>query len=105
MAEKRTSMAKLWARMDSACFFLPAPIRMDIKMEPPKPISVPKDVNSVTIGPHTPTPARAASPISLIFPINIRSMILYKTVTNCAIIEGIASFKTRMGIRSFPKSV
>ena len=75
-AENATSRAKLWARMDSACFFLPAPMRIAIRMEPPMPISVPKEVSKVTIGPHTPTPARAVSPIPGMFPMNMRSMML-----------------------------
>ena len=104
-AENATNMAKLWAKIDSASFFCPAPIRMAMRMDPPRPTRVPKEVSRVTIGPHTPTPARAISPISSIFPINIRSIMLYKTVTNWAIMEEIASFRTRKGTLSFPKSV
>ena len=69
-------MAKLWANMDWACFFRPAPRRMDMRIEPPSPIRVPKEVRRVTIGPQIPTPASARSPILGMFPMNILSMML-----------------------------
>ncbi len=45
-------------------------------MEPPIPTRVPKEVRSVTIGPHMPAPARASAPFSEICPIYILSIIL-----------------------------
>ena len=65
--------------LDNICFaffIFPSPIFIAINIEPPSPISVPKDVRSVTIGPHIPTPARASAPSPGIFPIYILSIML-----------------------------
>ena len=45
-------------------------------------VQLAKEVIRVTTGPQTPTAARACPPISGMFPMYIRSTILYKTLTN-----------------------
>ena len=59
----------------------------------------------VTMGPQIPTPARAISPISGIFPIYILSTILYRTLTNWATMLGRASPSTRPRILSLSSFV
>ena len=46
-----------------------SPILMDMAGAPPKPTQVPNEDKSVTMGPHTPTPASASVPTSGICPI------------------------------------
>ena len=68
----RKQLAKIW----EAPFSSFSPRRMLISGAPPIPTREPKAVIRVTIGPQTPTPARAVSPISGIFPIYMRSTTL-----------------------------
>ena len=58
------SIKKLLERMRRASSVFPAPMRMLIRGAPPTPMREAKAPIMVTTGPHTPTPARAISPIS-----------------------------------------
>ena len=58
----------------------------------------------VTTGPHTPTPARATSPISGMLPMYILSTMLYSTLTNCPSMLGMAMRHTSRLILSLPRS-
>ncbi len=71
---------------------------------PPIPIKALVAEISMIIGKATPIPAIAKSP-SGNRPIKIRSTILYKTLTNWAIIAGVANLKRSFPIESLPKSV
>jgi len=71
-------LATIWAAALS--FFCPR--RILIRGAPPTPIQLANDDIRVTTGPHIPTPARARAPISGIFPMYIRSTMLYITFTN-----------------------
>ena len=55
-------------------FFCPR--RMLISGAPPTPIQLAKEVIKVTIGPQTPTPARARPPVPAILPMYMRSTML-----------------------------
>ena len=56
------------------------------------------------MGPHTPTPASARSPIPAIWPMNIRSTMLYRTLINWASMVGMASRRMSAGTGSRPRS-
>lgn len=83
----------------------PAPMRMLTRGEPPTPTRKATEPIMVTMGPHTPAPARARLPTSGMLPMYMRSTTLYKTLTNCASMLGTAMRSTsrRMGsrLRSF----
>ena len=79
-------------------------MRMAIRGDPPSPTSVAKEVSSVTMGPQTPTPARATLPISGKFPMYIRSTMLYSTLTSWASIVGTASPSTSRKTGPLPRS-
>ena len=68
MTETISISVKLFPRIRRAPFSSPAPSRTENRTEPPIPNSVPKDDRSVTMGAHTPTPARASAPVTGIFP-------------------------------------
>ena len=76
MVERPSSMTKQLARIFLAPSWLFSPMRMAISGAPPMPIKKAKEEMRVTIGPHTPAPARAISPTSLMFPIYMRSTML-----------------------------
>ena len=61
--DNTSSIKKLLDSTRLASFRFPSPIRMARMGEPPSPTREAKELSSVTIGPHTPTPARARSPI------------------------------------------
>ena len=79
-------------------------MRMLISGAPPTPISEAADPIIVTTGPHTPTPASARSPTPGIWPMYMRSTMLYSTLTNCASMLGSAILKTSGPIGSLPRS-
>ena len=56
------------------------------------------------MGPQTPVPAGARPPIPAIWPMNIRSTMLYRTLISWASMVGTASRSSRLGIGSRPKS-
>ena len=56
------SSRKLLARMRRASSIFPAPMRMLMRGAPPMPMREAKAPIMVTMGPQTPTPARARSP-------------------------------------------
>ena len=70
------SITKQLARILLAATGFPCPMRMLIRGAPPTPTQLAKEEIRVTMGPQTPAPARAASPISGIFPMYIRSTML-----------------------------
>ena len=76
-------------------------VRTLISGEPPTPTRKAAAPIMVTMGPHTPAPARASSPTPGMLPMYIRSTTLYKTLTNWASILGraIRSTSRRMGSR------
>ena len=88
----------------SASSSLFAPSLMLTRGPPPMPTNRARAEIMVTMGPQTPTPARAISPIPSIFPIYILSTILYRTLTNWAIMLGMARLNTRSLILSLPRS-
>ena len=55
-------------------------------------------------GKQTPTPVSAADPISGIWPIYMRSTMLYSALTTCEVMEGRARISSRWPIGSLPKS-
>ena len=79
-------------------------MRMLTRGAPPTPTKTATEPTIVTTGPHTPTPARAVSPISGMLPMYIRSTMLYSTLTNCPSMLGMAMRHTRRLTLSFPKS-
>ena len=74
-------------------------MRMLMRGEPPTPTQKATELSMVTMGPHTPAPARARLPTWAMFPMYIRSTTLYSTLTNWASILGMAMRRTsgRMG--------
>ena len=76
-ARERTAsiMAQL-ARIFFACAMSPAPMLIAMSGPPPTPTSMAKEEISVTMGPHTPAPASAVSPMTGIFPMYMRSTML-----------------------------
>ena len=104
MTEITASIRKLLASIFFASFSLPSPILMLMSGEPPIPTSEANADIIVTMGPQTPTPARAFSPISAIFPMYIRSTTLYSTFTNWASMEGMAILMTSRFMSSLPRS-
>ena len=76
LMERTTSMRKQLSRILLASRGRPSPIRMAIRGEPPSPTREAKEPSRVTIGPQTPTPARAVAPITGILPMYIRSTML-----------------------------
>ena len=66
--DSTSSMRKQLDRTLPASFFLPSPMRMAMMGEPPRPTREAKEDSRVTMGPHTPTPARARSPMPWILP-------------------------------------
>ena len=80
--ESTVSMRKLFASTRLALLMSCPPMLMLISGAPPMPISEATEPIKVTTGPHTPRPAKARSPVLGIFPMYIRSTMLYKTLTN-----------------------
>ncbi len=103
-AENTRSIKKQLASTRFASFKLPSPMRMLTRGAPPTPTKTATEPTIVTTGPHTPTPARAVSPISGMLPMYIRSTMLYSTLTNCPSMLGMAMRHTRRLTLSFPKS-
>ena len=63
-----SSIRKLLDSTRPASLSLPSPMRMAMMGEPPRPTREAKEDSRVTMGPHTPTPARARSPMPWILP-------------------------------------
>ena len=74
--------AKQFATIWVAALSFFCPRRMLIRGAPPTPIQLAKEDMSVTTGPQIPTPARARAPIPSMFPMYMRSTMLYSTFTN-----------------------
>ena len=81
------------------------PMRMLISGPPPKPMRAPMAVIIVTTGAHTPTPASAASPAPAMWPTYMRSTTLYRILTNCASMAGIASCRTSFPTGAVPSGL
>ena len=63
MAGKRGSAEKNSLPVSAGLFpAFPSPMRIAIRMEPPRPTRVPKEESKVTMGPQIPAPARARLP-------------------------------------------
>ena len=63
-----SSIRKLLDSTRPASLSLPSPMRMAMMGELPRPTREAKEDSRVTMGPHTPTPARARSPMPWILP-------------------------------------
>ena len=97
MAPTAIRDAKLTPRISSAPFWSFWPIFMAQVGAPPIPTSLVKAVMQVIKGRDTLKAAMAVTPSSIL-PINIRSTILYKIPTSCAIMEGMDSDTIRCQI-------
>ena len=101
--EKTMSIKKQLASTFLAAERSSSPMRMLTRGAPPTPTSTATEPTMVTTGPHTPTPARATSPISGMLPMYILSTMLYSTLTNCPSMLGMAMRHTRRLTLSLPK--
>ena len=99
-----TSIVKLAVITSSAPALSLIPNFIEQRGAPPIPNSKLKAPTSIIIGKVTPTPAIATSPSSIL-PMYIRSIILYNRFTTCAIMAGIANFKSSEPTFSVPNFV
>ena len=88
----------------SAVSLSPFPIMMDALGAPPMLTNAAKAEMAIIRGMVTPTPVSALGPTSAIWPIYIRSTMLYMTLIICARIAGRASLKRSFPILLFPRS-
>ena len=100
----RTSMVVQLPNIFSAVSLSPFPIMMDALGAPPMLTNAAKAEMAIIRGMVTPTPVSALGPTSAIWPIYIRSTMLYMTLIICARIAGRASLKRSFPILLFPRS-
>ena len=89
--------------MRDASFSFFSPSRMPSSGAPPTPMREENAPIMVRMGPQTPTPASARSPTEAMWPMYIRSTMLYRTLTNCASMLGKAIRGTSFPIGSVPR--
>ena len=101
--DRETSIRNALARMRDASFSFFSPSRMPSSGAPPTPMREENAPIMVRMGPQTPTPASARSPTEAMWPMYIRSTMLYRTLTNCASMLGKAIRGTSFPIGSVPR--
>ena len=96
-AESKSSIQVQLPMTFSACSVSPFPSKIDALGAPPMLTSAAKAEMARITGVVTPTPASACLPTAGIWPINILSTKLYRTLISCAATAGIASLKNAFG--------
>ena len=104
MMEIPTKVTKQFPRIFSAPSTSFCPIFIDARGAPPIPIRELKADIIMRMGNVTPTPVNAAAPISGMWPIYIRSTILYSIFTSCAVIAGTANRNRSLPTFPLPRS-
>ena len=103
-AATASSKVKQPAMVRSAFSFWPLPMKMDARGAPPPPASAAKADTIIMSGIHTPTPVSARLPTSGIWPIYIRSTMLYSILISWATTVGTASRNSSFPTGAVPRS-
>ena len=100
----KTSIVVQLPSIFSAVSLSPFPIIIEARGAPPMLTSAANAEMAIITGIVTPTPVKALGPTSGMWPIYIRSTMLYMTLMICASMAGSASLKRSFPILPFPRS-
>ena len=104
ITDRTTSRAVELPRMALAWSSFPSPMRTTAREPPPMPTRAEMAETNMITGKHTPSPVRARSPTPSIWPMYIRSTMLYRALTSWAVTEGRASRSSSFPTGSRPRS-
>ena len=102
--ESRTNRAVQLPRMAFASSILPSPMRTTAREPPPIPTRAEMAETNMMTGKQMPSPVRARSPTPSMWPMYIRSTMLYRALTSWAVTAGTARRTSSGPMGSLPRS-
>ena len=104
ITDRVTNRAVELPRMALAWSSLPSPMRTTAREPPPMPTRAEMAETNMITGKHTPSPVRARSPTPSMWPMYMRSTMLYRALTSWAVTDGRASRSSSFPTGSRPRS-